>query len=418
MSATGRSGPVEILPMKDNPYDVTLTVEALNKGRLWNNLLVQFSVISFAVMVALAVIISTILTGRLNHGVSLLQDHGVAMMSGTIIKPSAPHSIPSLSSDVQNLRWVTYGVVGGAFAFLYLGLVAIVWRGWRTIIRQRTALSIANKALEQRAKDLSTANERLERQTEELARSNEDLEQFAYAASHDLQEPLRAISGFTKLLARRYQGQSERDPDNLVARTINAADRMQAAMNDLIIYSRVGRIVERVEPEDTGAIVEQVITDLGASIEEASAVVTHDSLPTVMANKSLLGQVYGNLIGNAIKFHGEEPPRVHVSAELVGKEWVLSVRDNGMGIDSQYAERVFVIFQRLHTRDEYPGTGIGLAICKKAVERLGGRIWVDSEPGAGSTFYFTVPVGDGFEAGLTSTAPLPTAGSLTEGGSM
>ena len=258
----------------------------------------------------------------------------------------------------------------------------------------------------------------LARHAEELARSNEDLEQFAYAASHDLQEPLRAIAGFTKLLARRYRNQSDPDPDNLVARTINAATRMQAAINDLLAYSRVGRDVEAIEPADTGAIVDQVIDDLGASIEETGAVVTHDSLPTVMVDKSLLGQVYGNLIGNAIKFHGQEPPRVHVSAELAGKEWVLSVRDNGMGIDSQYAERIFVIFQRLHTREEYPGTGIGLAICKKAVERVGGRIWVDSKPGAGSTFYFTVPAGDSFEAGLTSPAPVPAARNLAEAGSL
>ena len=194
-------------------------------------------------------------------------------------------------------------------------------------------------------------------------------------------------------------------------------------MNDLLAYSRVGRNVERVEPADTGAIVDQVIDGLGASIEETGAVVTHDPLPTVLANKSLLGQVYGNLIGNAIKFRSEEPPRVHVSAEQVGKEWVLSVRDNGMGIDSQYAERIFVIFQRLHTRDEYPGTGIGLAICKKAVDRLGGRIWVDSEPGGGSTFHFTVPVngehiGGSFDPEPTSPAPRPVEGSLTEGGSM
>ena len=233
-----------------------------------------------------------------------------------------------------------------------------------------------------------------------------------FAACHDLQEPLRAIAGFTKLLARRYRDQTDRDPDNLAARTINAATRMQAAVNDLLAYSRVGRDVQTVEPTDTGAIVDQVIDDLRDAIEEAGAVVTHDSLPTVMANKSLLVQVYGNLIGNAVKFHGEEPLRVHVSAELVDEEWVLSVRDNGLGIDSQYAERIFVIFQRLQPRDEYPGTGIGLAICKKAVERLGGRIWVDSEPGAGSTFYFTLPVVDGFDLGLISPTPVQTAGIL------
>ena len=167
---------------------------------------------------------------------------------------------------------------------------------------------------------------------------------------------------------------------------------MQGLINDLLAYSRVGARVKGFEPTDCSAVLDQALADLKAAIEKSGAVVTYDPLPAVMADNSQLVQLFQNLIGNAIKFH-VEAPRIHVSAEQKGKEWVFSVRDNGIGIEPQYAERIFVIFQRLHTREDYPGTGIGLAICKKIVERRGGRIWVESQPGTGSTFYFTIPIG-------------------------
>ena len=163
-------------------------------------------------------------------------------------------------------------------------------------------------------------------------------------------------------------------------------------INDLLAYSRIATRGKDFEPTDCGAVLDRTLGDLQFAIEDSGAEVTHDPLPTVNADDMQLGQVFQNLIGNAIKFRGEESPHVHVSAEQKGKEWVFSVRDNGIGIDPEQAERIFVIFQRLHTRDEYPGTGIGLAICKKVVERHGGRIWVESEPGKGSTFYFTIPI--------------------------
>jgi PAS domain S-box-containing protein len=237
------------------------------------------------------------------------------------------------------------------------------------------------------------AEEKLKLTLADLERSNKELEQFAYVASHDLQEPLRTISSSTQLLARRYQGQLDADADEFIAYAVNGANRMQRLINDLLSYSRVGTRGKGFEPTDCTAVLDQTLANLKAAIEESGAVVTHNPLPTVMADKLQLVQLFENLIGNAIKFHGEEPPRVHVSAEQKGNEWVFSVRDNGIGIDPQYAERIFVIFQRLHTIEEYPGTGIGLAICKKIVECHGGRIWVESQPGIGSTFYFTIPIG-------------------------
>ena len=233
--------------------------------------------------------------------------------------------------------------------------------------------------------------EALARQAQELARSNAELEQFARIASHDLQEPLRMVESFTQLLARRYKGKLDADADEFIGYAMEGARRMRRLINDLLEYSRVGTQGKALEPTNCEALFDEAVANLATAIEQNGAVVTRDHLQTVMADASQLTQLFQNLIGNAIKFHGEEPPRVHVSAERSGKEWVFSVEDNGIGIYSNYYNRIFVIFQRLHSRSEYPGTGIGLAICRKIVERHGGRIWVDSELGKGATFYFTIP---------------------------
>jgi PAS domain S-box-containing protein len=233
--------------------------------------------------------------------------------------------------------------------------------------------------------------ERLKAAAAELARSNAELEQFAYVASHDLQEPLRMIASYTQLLARRYKGKLDQDADEFIGFAVDGARRMQDLINDLLAYSRVGTRALQLEAVDTNQLVSEVVADLAAAIDEARAIVTQTGLPTIQADPTQLRQLFQNLIGNAIKFRGERPPHVEVRAQPSLTGWLFSVKDNGIGIEAQYLERIFVLFQRLHTRAEYPGTGIGLAICKKIVERHGGRLWVESEPGQGTTFWFRLP---------------------------
>jgi PAS domain S-box-containing protein len=235
------------------------------------------------------------------------------------------------------------------------------------------------------------AEEQLQRRTEELARSNTELQQFAYVASHDLQEPLRMVASYTQLLARRYRGKLDQDADEFIAFAVDGATRMQLLINDLLAYSRVGTRGRPFAPTDCNQVVDQVIADLGPAIHDAQATVTRTDLPTVVADRLQLSQVFQNLVGNALKYRGTAPPEVTVSAQREDGIWVFAVQDNGIGIDPPYFERIFVLFQRLHSRAQYPGTGIGLAICKKIVERHGGHIWVESQPGQGATFFFTIP---------------------------
>jgi PAS domain S-box-containing protein len=225
----------------------------------------------------------------------------------------------------------------------------------------------------------------------ELARSNKELEQFGYVASHDLQEPLRMVTGFVTLLQQRYQGRLDANADEYIGFAVEGVTRMQALITDLLAYSRVGDKVKALAPADLGAALVRALANLKTSIEEVGAVIMGDELPTVSGNPGQLTQLFQNLIGNAIKFRGERKPEIHVGAERKDGEWLFAVRDNGIGLDMKHKDRIFQVFQRLHTREAYPGTGIGLAICKKIVERHGGRIWVESQPGQGSTFYFTMP---------------------------
>jgi light-regulated signal transduction histidine kinase (bacteriophytochrome) len=231
---------------------------------------------------------------------------------------------------------------------------------------------------------------KLEHTNAELQRSNTDLERFAYIASHDLQEPLRMVSSYTQLLEKRYKDRLDADANEFIDYAVNGAKRMQQLITDLLAYSRISTRGKSFETTDIGKSLDTAIDNLAMSIRETGAVITRDPLPSVMADGSQLVQVFQNLLDNAIKFHGEEPPRIHVAAEKKRGEWVFSVRDNGIGIDPQYFERVFIVFQRLHSQ-EYRGTGIGLSIVQKIVHRHGGRIWIKSEPAKGSTFYFSIP---------------------------
>jgi PAS domain S-box-containing protein len=237
------------------------------------------------------------------------------------------------------------------------------------------------------------AEERLERYAEELKRSNGELEHFAYIASHDLQEPLRKIAGFTELMAKRYRGEMGPDADRFIGHIVEGANRMRALINDLLSYSRITTRGREFSPVDLNAVLGQVLSDMELALRDSGASVVSDTLPTVMADGPQMGQVFQNLIGNALKFRGEAPPRVRVSVGRSNGEWLFSVRDNGMGFEAEYSERVFLMFQRLHSRTEYPGTGIGLALCKRIVERHGGRIWAEPEPGKGTTFHFTISAG-------------------------
>lgn len=239
-----------------------------------------------------------------------------------------------------------------------------------------------------------TARKRAERALEEhareLARSNADLEQFANVASHDLQEPLRMVASYTQLLAKRYGGRLDDRADRWIGYAVDGANRMQTLINDLLEYSRVGTRGGELSPVSAQAALEAALANLRIAIREAGAEVTHTPLPVVQGDGTQLIQLFQNLIGNAVKFRGEQAPQVVVSATLEGDEWVFSVRDNGIGIPPEFTERIFVIFQRLHERERYAGTGIGLAICKRIVERHGGRIWLETAPGAGCTFFFTL----------------------------
>jgi len=231
----------------------------------------------------------------------------------------------------------------------------------------------------------------LRKQADQLRRSNAELERFAYVASHDLQEPLRAVLSYTQLLFLRFRGQIGADGEEFLGYIAAGADRMHRLINDLLSFSRVDAAPATLTPVDSGRVVNDVLRDLRPTLEEAGATVDVGELPVLNANETQLTQVFLNLIGNALKFRSDRPPHVEISARREESGWVFAVADNGIGMDAQYHERIFELFRRLHGQDRYPGTGIGLAVCKKIVERYGGRIWVDSEQGLGSVFRFLLP---------------------------
>jgi hypothetical protein len=244
---------------------------------------------------------------------------------------------------------------------------------------------------------VATAMERKRTQTvlqltaDEAKRSNRDLEQFAYIASHDLQEPLRAVGGYVRLLQRRFPENMDPKALQYINGAAEGADRMERLITDLLAFSRVGTHGAAFSSASLDAILDEALRNLQSSIETAQVKITRDPLPTLRVDATQIMQIFQNLIGNAIKFHSERPPEIHIGAKKEPGRWVITVRDNGIGIEPQYFDRIFQIFQRLHTRAHYPGTGIGLAICKKMVERHGGAIWVQSQPGQGAAFHFSLP---------------------------
>jgi len=252
-------------------------------------------------------------------------------------------------------------------------------------------LAKANEALIAENQERLRAEEEIQRYTKELERSNKELQQFAYVASHDLQEPLRMVGSFLQLLERRYSPQLDSDAKDFINYAVDGAKRMQNLINDLLEYSRVGTRGKPFIKTNLNDVVAQAKNNLRIAIKENNANIKCDKLPTIFGDGSQLVQVFQNLIGNAIKFHGEKSPEINISSIRKNGNCEILVKDNGIGIDPQYKDRIFLIFQRLHNREDYPGTGIGLAICKRIIERHGGAIWVESQIGEGSTFHVSVP---------------------------
>jgi light-regulated signal transduction histidine kinase (bacteriophytochrome) len=230
-----------------------------------------------------------------------------------------------------------------------------------------------------------------DRNAQELERSNRDLEQFAYSVSHDLQSPLRTVTSYCQLLQNRYQGSLDDDADEFLTGAIDGARRMRRLLDDLLSYSRVATEAHQFLPADANKVLEEALHNLRAAVDESGAQVTHDALPSVVCDATQLMQIFQNLVSNSVRYRSESPPRIHIGCVEESGAWKFHVRDNGVGIDPRHQERIFQVFQRLYAEHEIPGSGVGLAICKRIVERHGGQIWVESQPDEGSVFFFTLP---------------------------
>jgi signal transduction histidine kinase len=374
--------PLRVLHVEDNPLDAELAAEALRKGGV-------------AAAVVLVKTESDFCQQLRSHPPDVvIADYSLPHWNGMdvleVLRRESPE-IPLIlvSGSLKDVTAVEC-IKAGATDYVSKDGLARLPETIRRALREKQERSLRNQA----EKDLA-------RKLEELARSNAELEQFAYVASHDLQEPLRMVTAYTQLLAERYRGKLDDNADKFIGYASEGAQRMQVLIQDLLAFSRVGRNGFASVSVDCNAVMAEVLQTLGAAIQETGAVVTHADLPAVCADRTQVTQIFQNLIGNAIKFHGKQTPVVSMQAERADQQWRFSVSDNGIGIAPENAENIFVVFKRLHTRSEYPGNGIGLAICKKIVEHSGGRIWVESQAASGCSFKFTLPClppGEGKEA--------------------
>jgi signal transduction histidine kinase len=367
-----QAGQLRVLHVEDNEMDAELVAQALRRGGLSAAVIVVQEEAEFEQQL------------RKHHPEVVLADYNLPKWKGI----DALHVLRREGLDIPLI--LVSGALGDVTAVecIKRGATDYVLKDGLARLPEAVRRALQEK-LELRLR--RQTEEDLARKVEELARSNAELEQFAYIASHDLQEPLRMVAAYTQLLAERYRGRLDENADKFIGYACEGALRMQALVQDLLAFSRVGKDCAACRPVDCDAAMKEVLLHLGPAMQESGAVVTHSTLPTVWANRSQLAQVFQNLIGNAIKFRGKEPPVISVQAEKAGPQWLFSVSDNGIGIAPEHTENVFVVFQRLHTRTEYPGNGIGLAICKKIVEHCGGKIWVEAQAGHGSIFKFTMP---------------------------
>ena len=323
----------------------------------------------------------------------------VAALSAVLVVLATWLTARGISRPVERLRQGTERIGAGEWSHRVATVardeIGELSRAFDTMTERLTQISASREELAHEVQARASAQRALEEAGERLRRSNDELQQFAYVVSHDLQEPLRMVSSYLQLIERRYQGRLDEDADEFIAFAVDGANRMSAMIEGLLQFSRVrseGHPFERVAMEQ---VLAEALANLRLALEESGGEVSHDPLPELEGDRAQLTRLLQNLIGNALKFRGETPPRVHIEARRVDDRthppmWRLAVRDNGIGIEAKYAERIFTMFQRLHTREQFPGMGIGLAVCKRIVERHGGTIGVDSRPGEGTTIHFTL----------------------------
>jgi light-regulated signal transduction histidine kinase (bacteriophytochrome) len=344
----------------------------------------------FVAVAMLTIVVALVLPGMIGHSAKEVSDAAQALSEGTLAEFSRAMSALG-RGDLDGAHAQVNFTPVNVYTNDEVGEMAESFNRLQAEVRNAAlGLDGAREGLLRARKQLVEANEDLAARADKLARTNAELEQFNYVASHDLQEPLQTITSFTQLLTRRFGGENDPSAREYVGYITASVDRMQNLIEGLLKYSRVTPDSNESRLTDMNEVVNHSISSLQSAVDSVGAAVTHDDLPTLAVNSTQIAQVLQNLIGNAIKFHGDQPPRIHISAKFVGGDWVFSIRDNGIGVPQQHSSRIFQLFQRLHNPGMTPGSGIGLAICKKIIEQHGGNIWV--EPGnPGSVFRFTLP---------------------------